>query len=266
MTVVFGAGVAAVILPVAFGAATITRFILGRHTLVYLAGAALMFVLGGLTLSGRSLPLPRLGMRARKERGAGAVFALGAFSGIASACCAPVLAGVVALSGAASSFLAALLVGVAYVFGMVLPLFLIALLWDRYDWGNSAWLRGRDVTIRLGRRTVTVHSSSLASGLIMIAMGVVVVGLAVTGPSMAAGGWQARLTADLQHYASVVLDWLDSVPGWLSALGVFAVFAWVMRRAVRQQVDASIAEDTSDDHHDEPTQLTAVRTYEGDRS
>ena len=83
---------------------------------------------------------------------------------------------------------------------------------------------------------------------------------------MAAGGWQARLTADLQHYASVVLDWLDSVPGWLSALGVFAVFAWVMRWAVRQQVDASIAEDTSDDHHDEPTQLTAVRTYEGDRS
>lgn len=237
MTLVFALGIATVILPIAFGASSITRFILGRHTLVYFAGAVLMLTLGVLTLAGRTLPLPRVGMQARQDRGPGAVYALGAFSGVASACCAPVLAGVVALSGAASSFVAALLVGIAYVFGMVLPLFVIALLWDRYDWGNSAWLRGRDVTFRFGSRAATVHSSALVGGLIMIVMGLLVALLALTGPAMATGGWQARLTADLQHYASVVLDWLDGAPGWITGTGVFAALVWIVRRAIDQQLD-----------------------------
>jgi len=50
------------------------------------------------------------------------VYVLGVISGAASACCAPVLAGVAVVSGAAASFPAALAVGVAYVFGMVAPL------------------------------------------------------------------------------------------------------------------------------------------------
>ncbi|MGH8985211.1 MAG: cytochrome c biogenesis CcdA family protein [Acidimicrobiia bacterium] len=187
-------------------------------------------------------------MQARQDRGPGAVYVLGAFSGVASACCAPVLAGVVALSGAASSFVAALLVGVAYVFGMVVPLFVIALLWDRYDWGNSAWLRGRDVTVRIGRRAATVHSSALAGGLIMIIMGLLVALLALTGPAMATSGWQARLTADLQHYASVILDWFDAVPGWASGLFVFVILGWVVRRAVTQHLDELPAEESSPPH------------------
>lgn len=245
MTLVFALGIATVILPIAFGVSSITRVILGRHTLVYMAGATLMVTLGVVTLAGRRLPLPRLGMQARPDRGPGAVFALGAFSGVASACCAPVLAGVVALSGAASSFVAALLVGVAYVFGMVLPLFVIALLWDRYDWGHSGWLRGRQVTMRVGARTGTIHSSALTSGLIMIVMGALVAMLAITGPAMATGGWQASLTADLQHYSSVVLDWLDAVPGWLSGLVVLVILGWVVRRAVAQHLDEITADESS---------------------
>ena len=234
MTFVFGLGVAAVILPIAFGASWLSRVIIGRHTAVFLAGGALMLALGVATIAGWKLPLPMPGMQARRGRGPGAVFALGAFSGTASACCAPVLAGVVALSGAAGSFPVALAVGVAYVFGMVVPLLVIALLWDRYDWGASRLLRGRTITLRAFGGAHQVHSTALVSGVLLIAMGILVVALAFTGTAMPRGGWQAELTARLQHYAKVALSWVDAVPGWATALAVFAALGLLAWKAIGQ--------------------------------
>ena len=57
-------------------------------------------------------------------------FALGVFSGIASSCCAPVLVGVMTLSALAGSPAGGVALGLAYVFGMVFPLFVMALVWD----------------------------------------------------------------------------------------------------------------------------------------
>lgn len=234
MTFVFAAGVAAVILPIAFGASALSRLFNDYHTPVFLIGGGLMVALGVAMVSGWKPALPMVGMRARPDRGPSAVFALGAFSGIASACCAPVLAGVVALSGAAASFTAALAVGVAYVFGMVGPLFAIALAWERYEWGNSALLRGRTWSLRLFGRTRTVQSTSLFSGVLLVAMGALVVVLAFTGTAMDPQGWQARLSAELRHYADVALGWLDVVPGWLALGGLAVVIGLLARRAIRQ--------------------------------
>jgi cytochrome c biogenesis protein CcdA len=112
MTLVFAAGVGTVILPVALGASA----------LVFSIGGAAMIIGGFAMLAGWKFSLPMLSLPARTGGGVGSVYSLGVFSGAASACCAPVLAGVAAVSGAASSFPTALAVGVAYVFGMVAPL------------------------------------------------------------------------------------------------------------------------------------------------
>jgi len=249
MTFVFGLGVATVILPIAFGASWVSRLIIGHHFIVFLVGGVFMLLLGAATLTGWKAPLPMPGMQARRDRGPGAVFALGAFSGIATACCAPVLAGVVALSGAASSFLVALAVGVAYVFGMVVPLLVIALLWDRYDWGSSRLLRGRTLTLRAFGRARQVHSTALLSGLILMAMGVLVIVLAFTGTAMPRGGWQADLSARLQHDGHVVLSWVDAVPGWATALVVFAGLGLLVWKAINQ-VAAVSGEDADEDEDD----------------
>ncbi|MGH9030512.1 MAG: cytochrome c biogenesis CcdA family protein [Acidimicrobiia bacterium] len=250
MTLVFGLGISTVILPIAFGASWLTRVIIGHHTLVFLVGGVLMLALGAATISGWRLPLPMPGMQARRDRSAASVFALGAFSGTASACCAPVLAGVVALSGAASSFVAALVVGVAYVFGMVVPLFVIALLWDRYDWGDSAIIRGRTVRLRALGRVLDVHSTALVSGVLLIGMGGIVIALAFSGTAMSSSGWQADLGARLQHYASVALSWLEHIPGSITATAVLVAFGLVVRAAWRQYLSA--VPDHNDDALDEP--------------
>src|SRR6266852_3857359 len=230
MTFVFAAGLALVILPIALGAAALGSFTSAHHLLVYMAGGLMMVGLGLYMIVGGRLALPMPGMRAQKGRGPMAVLSLGAFSGLASSCCAPVLAGVAALAGVSGSFSAALALGLAYVFGIVFPLFVIALLWDRFNWGESRLLKGRRFERRAFGRTLSVHSTALASGLILVAMGVVVVVIAFRGNSMPSSGWQVSLSAHLQHYAHLVDHWATTLPGWISGsalLVLLAALAWV---------------------------------------
>src|SRR5437870_5571515 len=133
MTFLFAAGVATVILPVAMGAAVLRSLFITGHTLIYLTGGLLLLGLAAYTLLGGQIHLPMPGRRAGGTAGLLGVYFLGVFSGVASSCCAPVLAGLIALSSIVSSFGLALGLGAAYVFGMVAPLFGIALLWERYD-------------------------------------------------------------------------------------------------------------------------------------
>jgi cytochrome c biogenesis protein CcdA len=262
MTFVFAAGVAAVILPIAFGASWITRLIQSQHTTVFLTAAGVMVALGIATLAGWKPRLPMLGRRPTTEHSVVSVFTLGAFSGVASACCAPVLAGVLTLAGAVASFGASLVVGVAYIFGMVLPLFLIALLWDRYDWSSSALFQGRTITVGIGRARRTTTLSALLSGGLLVGMGGLMAVIAVQGPSMNAKGWQARLAADLRHWADIAVSWLDALPGWAVVVVILAALGGLVRVGARQYLDraeaAAAPESTEPSAPPQLTQLPAA--------
>ena len=235
MTFVFAAGVATVILPIALGAAVVRQFITTEHRTIYLAGAALMLGLAAYTLLGGEIHLPMPGRRTGGKAGPLGVYSLGIFSGVASSCCAPVLAGVVALSGIASSFALALGLGAAYVFGMVTPLFVIALLWERFDWRSSRLFRPRTVSWRLGPLRRTLTATSLASGLLLAVMGGATLWVGLTTDSMAATtGWQARFSVRLQHYGQVVTDALSRLPGWAAIALLVIVGGLLAWRAAGQ--------------------------------
>jgi len=230
MTLVFAAGVGTIILPIALGAAIVSRALAQYHFWIFSVVGIAMVVVGVATLVGWKLMLP---MPSGKSSGSGigSVYGLGVFSGAASACCAPVLAGVAAMSGAASSISTAALVGVAYVFGMVAPLCVLALVWDRKDWSNSRLLTARTVALWPGGRRLPL--SSLLSGGLMLGMGIVTMIIAVRGIGMAPDGWQVRVTAWLNHAAVVIQQSIGFIPGWLSALVVFAALATLVWKALR---------------------------------
>ena len=237
MTFLFAGGVASVVLPIALGAAVVQRLLVGQHTLIWSAGGALLLGLGGYTLAGGRLRLPMPGHPARPGRRAGslAVYSLGVFSGVASACCAPVLAGVVALSGLAASFGRAVGLGGAYVLGMVAPLFLLALWWERHDWPASRLFHPRLFTWRIGRVRRTASGTGLASGLLLVAMGGATVWIALAGRPMAPpGGWQSRLSAWLQHLGTVVVRAVAWLPGWAAAVLLAAAAGLLAWRALGQ--------------------------------
>ena len=72
---------------------------------------------------------------------------------------------------------------------MAVPLFVLALLWQRLDLGRGRWLRGR--TYRLG--PLHLHTTSTVSGLVFVGIGVLFViydgtaGLTGADPATAAG-------------------------------------------------------------------------------
>jgi cytochrome c biogenesis protein CcdA len=231
-TLVFAAGVATVIVPIGLGATALVALVSGHHSLVFSLGGAAMLAGGVALLAGWKPQLPMLPGRAPTGHGFASVYGLGVFSGAASSCCAPVLAGVAVLSGAAGSFLAALAVSLTYVAGMVAPLCLLALVWDRRDWGATRLLHGRQVTLRLGRLRRRMPLGTAASGILLIAMGALTLVQAVTGPGMSLDGWRLRVAADLQHAASVATKALAWLPGWVLAAALLALGVFLVRQAL----------------------------------
>lgn len=241
MTFLFAAGVATVVLPIALGASLIRSLLTAQHTVIYVGGGLLLLALAVYVLLGGKIHLPMPGRRARGQTGPLAVYSLGIFSGIASSCCAPVLAGVIALSSVASSFGMALGLGLAYVFGMVAPLFAISLLWERYDWRRSALFRPRRFTWRLGRLQRTLTATDFASGLLLLLMGagMVWVGLAFDAmPTLS--GWQADFTVRLQQVGQTLTRALAWIPGYAAAGLLAALLAWLAWRGLRQMAPQDV--------------------------
>jgi cytochrome c-type biogenesis protein len=232
-TLVFGAGVATLILPIGLGATALSRLLFGGHVWVFSIGGALMIAAGIAVLAGWSPNLPMPGARAARTGSYRSAYLLGVFSGAASACCAPVLAGVAVLSGAAASFPVALAVGVAYVAGMVTPLAVIALIWDARREKATRALTDKTVVLRWGQHRRTLALGTAISGALMIGMGVLAIMLAVTGPGMPSGGWQTELSGWLQHVSASMLHALSWLPGWAVIAILAVVFAVLVRRAVR---------------------------------
>jgi cytochrome c-type biogenesis protein len=235
MTFLFAGGVATIILPIALGAAALLRLINAGHTPLYVAGGLIMLGLGAYTLLGGRIHLPSPGRQAGGGNGPLALYSLGLFSGVASSCCAPVLAGLIALSGLSSSLPTAVALGGAYVTGMVAPLFVISLLWDAFDWRRSPLFRPRTLTWRVGPVSRMLGGTEIASGLLLAVMGVAAIWVGLAVDAMPAPSqWQARLTVGLQSYGKLVTERLAVLPNWVLGSLIAAALALLGLYALKQ--------------------------------
>ena len=98
-----------------------------------------MLVLGTILLLGIHISMPFRVNPAFKKHNAISVYTLGIFSGIATTCCAPVLAGVLTLSALPGSFVWGGIFSLIYVLGMVMPLFIIATFLDKHAYLLCNW-------------------------------------------------------------------------------------------------------------------------------
>lgn len=237
MTFLFAAGVATIILPIALGASFLRQAFTALHPWIYVTGGALMLALAAYTLLGGQfhLPMPGAGGHAGGKAGPWTVYTLGVFSGVTSSCCAPVLAGVIALASVAPSFGIALGLGTAYVFGMVAPLFAISLLWERYDWRSSGLFKRKQVTWRIGALSRTLGLTDVATGLLLAVLGVGMVWVGLTFSSMSGlAPWQVSLTAQLQHYGQLLTRAFTWMPNWIAVTLLLIALGVLARRALLQ--------------------------------
>ena len=206
LTAVYVAGVSLVVLPITLGAAALASYVSRWHPQ--------MFTLGGLMMIGVAVALWRgtmLPIDVRQPRMTGStlsVFGLGVFSGGATACCAPVLAGAIALSATSGTVAGGLLLGGAYVAGMMAPLIPLALLY------GEAKKRVKDpkVTLRLGAHTKRIGVMKLLGSAIFAGFGFLFIALALTGNSDTAPGFQRAMGSWMRGVAAYV----DAVPNFVS--------------------------------------------------
>jgi cytochrome c biogenesis protein CcdA len=254
MTFVFAAGIATIVLPIALGASLIRQLLTAQHTVIYTAGGFLMLILAVYVLLGGMLHLPMPTRRGHTSTGVLSVYTLGLFSGMTSSCCAPVLAGVIALSSVASSFVLALGLGTAYVFGMVAPLFVIALLWERYEWRKTRLFRPRTFTWRVGPMTRQMTTTNLASGILLLLIGGGMIWAGVTESAMPQlSGWQANLVVTLQHSGQVLTQAISWIPNWLGALLLLLALGGLSWYALKQTGVLTSYRDDNSEQPEEPS-------------
>ena len=104
MTFVFFLGLLAVFLPLGLGFAGLGALFSKNHDWVFITGGIFLLLLGASILLGFHFSIPFTKHPKSEITGSGSVFILGVFSAIATLCCAPVLAGVLALSVLPSFF------------------------------------------------------------------------------------------------------------------------------------------------------------------
>ncbi len=224
LTFVFAAGLGVVLLPVTLGVSILSSSLAHFHRLLYFFGGFLLLGLAALSLMGRSWPMPRFIRAPSLQRNdAGGMFLLGVFSGVASSCCAPVVAGVMAMSALAGSAVGSLALGTAYVFGMAFPLFLLALLWDKLHLGERRIMQSRPVTLRMLGHELKTNTMNVFVAVMFAAMGSMVLVLAANGNTTSAPGFQIAIGRWLSRTFTSITVALRPVPQPILGLGLVAL-------------------------------------------
>ncbi len=236
-TGVFYLGLLTTLVPLGAVAGGLGRLLVTYRHLLIIGSAVLVIALGILMALGVTFRLPGAAMAdrastsesARADRNpAGwiAVYVMGATYGVAGGCSGPILGSVLALAGLGGSAAYGALVLAVYALGMLVPLVILAALWDRFKIGERGWLRPRP--LHLGPIKTTI--ASFVGGLLFIAIGIL---LLATNGTQNLGG---LLSPDQQvGIESSVTNATRGIPDVFVLLGiaillVIGALIWAVKR------------------------------------
>ena len=236
MTLVFALGLATVLIPIGLGLAGLGQFASQFHTEIFIAGGLFMLLLGIFTLLGKSLVMPfKTDSPNLKKIDALSIYQLGLFSGFASSCCLPVLAGVLTLSLISASFIQAFLLGWAYVLGMVVPLVVLALLWEKYNLAEHPIMKGRTFTMHIFGKKIGLHSTSVFSGAILSLIGLLTLVAAFTHNITATSNEQIQLSMWLQGTQNAILRAAQIIPDWFFLAVLVIITLFLAKKAMQEK-------------------------------
>lgn len=239
-TGVFYLGLTLTLVPLGAGANFASTLFYGQRSLLISVAGWSIIALGVLQLLGRGFGVPGVSrlhgwvMGRDGDRWISTLM-LGAVYGLAGFCSGPVLGAILTVAATQDSPLAGGSLLAVYALGMTVPMFAMALLWDRFDLGRRRWLRGR--TLRIG--PVSTHTTSVAAGLLFITMGALF--LRYDGTAGLTGSFGLGDTTDLEYTAQeAVSTWGAAVPAWILPLSIAVIAATVAWRRARKVDQAEL--------------------------
>ena len=217
MTFVFFLGMLTVFLPIGLGASLLAQLFSQYHNVIFTIGGIFLFILGLSMLFGKKLGAPTT-VRDSFKKYVTSVYLLGIFSAIATTCCAPVLAGVLVLSMASGTFVWGVIYTLAYVVGMTLPLFIIALFLDKYNLTEKIARARKKITLRLGSINWDVTISELVSSLIFIGMGSYITYLAFSDKLFNHSDYQLDMNIYSAKFLNIINSYVSLIPEYIWAV------------------------------------------------
>ncbi len=229
MTFIYSLGIFTIMLPVVLGARALTQLFFSLHDQTYIIGGLFLIFVGFSTLLGFKLPMPHFSFT-KKADDPLSTYILGIISGITSACCAPVLIGVIALSTLSPTMVQSLLVGFFYVLGMVTPLYLASLFIDKRNVLEKPVFRRpvREVVFMGQSHMITV--SNLISFIMFAGIGIITIFLSLSG-KLAMNRNEAGVTQAIQSVAISVTSFVRQIPG-LDIVFVLVAF-WLLYKFIQ---------------------------------
>jgi cytochrome c biogenesis protein CcdA len=229
LTGVYVAGVALVVLPITLGAAVLSSYVSTWHPQLFALGGLMMIAVAVALWRGTMLPI---GVPQPKQTGSTlSVLGLGIFSGAATACCAPVLAGAIALSAASGTIAGGLLLGIAYVAGMMAPLIPLAVIYGK----AKSRVRDPKLTLHLAGYRKRIGLAALSGAVVFAGFGVLFIVLALTGNSDTAPGFQTAIGRWMRQLSDV----LDEMPNVVSLPVLLVVLAGFTYAIVKKDGDSN---------------------------
>lgn len=226
MTIIYSLGIFIVMLPAVLGSKLISIWIFRYHNQLYFLGGVFMVVVGVLSLLGIKLPMPKIQRSGRQGTDVLSIFTLGIFSGLTSACCAPVLVGVLTLSVLSPSLWQSLFIGFVYVLGMVIPLYISSYFLDSKKVLGATLLRKNLYTLTLLNKKYHILTSNLISFTIFTIMGFLILYL-VLATDFSMSSMAQGFSTGIGNFARL----LNNLPGaqiifGLIIIAVFVFFIW----------------------------------------
>lgn len=225
-TGLFYLGLLSTLVPLGVFAGVLGSLVTQHRSVLIAVASGLVITVGVAQLIGIRLPsLFRSGYQGEGSRLS--VFVLGSVYGVAGACTGPILGSVLTVAAVGSSPVYGGILLAVYALGMALPLFMLALLWDRLGISGRSWLRPRPITVgRWSNSVMMVISGGLSIGIGML--------LLVTDGTAGLGGVltvsdQFRLESAASGTAADVSD-AAFVVAAVAVLALTATLYWRTRR------------------------------------
>ncbi len=233
MTFIFFLGLLAVFLPLGLGIAGLGQFFKSFHDQIFIAGGLFLLFLGASILLGKRFSMPFSVNPKINVTNASSVFVLGIFSGFATLCCAPVLAGALALSVLPGSMFWGGVYSLTYVLGMVAPLFVISYYLDKGDVTKMLLKARRSYSYSLFGKRVSLTPADMLSGGMFLAMGVLIIYLASTNQLIMGGGdYQMTINIFLANITNFANRYLAQIPAAAWVVAIIVALVLIIRIAL----------------------------------
>ncbi len=224
-TGVFYLGLITLLVPIGLGVGAIGSLFLERRAELSIVAGLLLIGIGAYQLAAGGFEIPGASRLQGRSFGVSseslaATYVLGLVYGIGGFCSGPLLGGVLTIAGASGGALSGALLLAIFGLGMVTPLFILALAWERLGASGRGRLRGREIQVGPVRR----HVSVVISSVLFIVLGIAFI--AFQGGNALGSIYEAVGAADVAlQIESSVRDLATRAPLLLAALVVLPITA-----------------------------------------